>query len=443
MGNYKKFITLLLIFSIHMMPFNLAYASTTLGGWTLAGLVADGASSIVNGTKNVVINGVNVVKTSTAKITPTVGAVSKVLARGAAGYALSVAVQQLLGAVDWVLDPANNQIRYTPKEDLSKPPVFCQNYYETQIANPSVIAFGCSISEVGQNTCKKRLQNTKVYGCTISNVTETSFRMVTSCKVWDGECYGFDSQIVPQRKPNPYYNPQATNEAKTLPLDVVAAQVISNAQSETDQQKKAGAQTATTTAAQDLLDTDSGTRSNVINQLETNARTQTNEQATGEAKPVDPANPAAGDALKLNFPVFCSWAPTICEAAQTVISFPQTLTNWWLTATTSLIESWEWSKSRYEAAATAISEFFKENPTQDNELEFNDPTDVTDTSIQFSNQCPAPITLASFSYHGTQQDWKVDFSGWCDVLSTFFKPIVIAMASLSAILIVSGVRENG
>jgi hypothetical protein len=32
----------------------------------------------------------------------------------------------------------------------------------------------------------------------------------------------------------------------------------------------------------------------------------------------------------------------------------------------------------------------------------------------------------------------MDFSQWCDVLSTIIKPIVIAMASLSAVLIVSG-----
>ena len=84
-----------------------------LGGWTMSNPVPQGASVLYNGAKNVLINGKNVAKTSTALITPTATQVAKVLARGGAGYALSVAVQQLLGAVDWVLDPANNQIVYT------------------------------------------------------------------------------------------------------------------------------------------------------------------------------------------------------------------------------------------------------------------------------------------------------------------------------------------
>ena len=71
------------------------------------------------GTKKVVIDGVDYIKKGTAKITPPASSVAKVLARGGAGYALSVAVEQLLGAVDWVLDPANNRIVYTQPLDGS------------------------------------------------------------------------------------------------------------------------------------------------------------------------------------------------------------------------------------------------------------------------------------------------------------------------------------
>ena len=74
--------------------------AANIGGWTLGNPIAQGASAIVNGTKTAVINGANVIKNSTAKITPPASGVAKVLARGAAGYALSVAVEQLLGSVD-------------------------------------------------------------------------------------------------------------------------------------------------------------------------------------------------------------------------------------------------------------------------------------------------------------------------------------------------------
>ena len=119
MANHSKFIKLLLSFVIAISPIiliNNANAAS-LGGWTLGGGVAEGASTVYNGTKNVLINGKNVVQKGVATVTPTATQVSKVLARGAAGYALSIAVEQLLGAVDWVLDPVNNQIKYKPKAD--------------------------------------------------------------------------------------------------------------------------------------------------------------------------------------------------------------------------------------------------------------------------------------------------------------------------------------
>lgn len=104
--------------------------AATVGGWSIGGLVADGASAIAQSTKQVVIDGKNYIKKGTAKITPTASQVSKVLARGAAGYALSVAVQQLLGAVDWVLDPANNQIIYTdPNAPIDPDSPDLQYYY--------------------------------------------------------------------------------------------------------------------------------------------------------------------------------------------------------------------------------------------------------------------------------------------------------------------------
>ncbi|MEG0750328.1 MAG: endo-1,4-beta-xylanase, partial [Carnobacterium sp.] len=106
----KTFLVYLICLSVLFRP-TFAHASN-LGGWTLSNPVAKAASTLYQGAKDVMINGKNVAKTSTALITPRAIDVSKVLARGVAGYALSVAVEQLLGAVDWVLDPVNHEIRY-------------------------------------------------------------------------------------------------------------------------------------------------------------------------------------------------------------------------------------------------------------------------------------------------------------------------------------------
>ena len=112
----KQIFSVFLIFTLYFNSFNTAYAAGGFAPWTITNTVAQGASTILTGSKEVILNGAKKIATGTAKITPTAAQVSKVLARGAAGYALSVAVEQLLGAVDWVLDPANNQIVYTKPE---------------------------------------------------------------------------------------------------------------------------------------------------------------------------------------------------------------------------------------------------------------------------------------------------------------------------------------
>lgn len=429
----KRILVLLMCFNIVLAP-TYVFATTNLGGWSIGGLVADGASSIVNGTKNFVINGANVVKTSTAKITPTVGAVSKVLARGAAGYALSIAVEQLLGSVDWVLDPANNQIVYKLKEDLSKPPSYCQNYYEASVSNPSTLAYGCSINEVAQNLCKKHLQNSNVKSCTFSNVTATSFKLTTDCKIWDGTCYGINSQITPQNKTNPYYDANATNQEKKVSLDTIAARVISNAETSTNNDHKVGAQVATTTAAQDMLANDAATQTNVQNQLESNARTQTQEVVQGETKPADPANPAAGNTIKLNFPVFCSWAPVVCEAAQVAISFPQTVTGWWTTATTAISASWtsfkewlDWTKND-DSLPDSEQNSVTELPTPE----------LQENAISWGASCPADVQIP-ISLYGQSSTLTFSWSPWCQLLS-IIKPAIIASAYIGAAFIVLGLR---
>ncbi|MFW2077397.1 hypothetical protein ACG94X_06660 [Acinetobacter sp. ULE_I010] len=83
--------------------------ATTLGMWRLSNSFAVGASILYDGLKGAI--------TSSVLITPNASQVAKVLKGGGADFALTLAVEQLLGAVDWVLDPANNQIRYKVNPD--------------------------------------------------------------------------------------------------------------------------------------------------------------------------------------------------------------------------------------------------------------------------------------------------------------------------------------
>ncbi|MGR2922944.1 hypothetical protein [Acinetobacter sp. 1125_18A] len=93
-----------------LLLLNSALVNASIGGWTLSNPTAVGASILYDGTKGAA--------TSSILISPNTSQVAKVLRGGLVGYALTFAVDQLLGAVDWVLDPANNAVKYKKIPDV-------------------------------------------------------------------------------------------------------------------------------------------------------------------------------------------------------------------------------------------------------------------------------------------------------------------------------------
>jgi hypothetical protein len=435
----KQAFSVFLIFTLYFNSFNSAYAAN-VGGWTIGGLVADGASSVVNASKTIVVNGANVVKTSTARITPTVGAVSKVLRGGAAGYALSIAVQQLLGAVDWVLDPANNRITYYPQTEscdnqgcIALPQVWRYNTPSSGARDAPTIVDACKIVGAFQTGAGSPW----VYSRYVKNST---YAAVCFVKSPSKPTYS-ERQVPISLVGNPTYDPNAQPEPKSLPLDVVAAQVITNAETHPDSDKKAGSQVATTTAAQDLLDNDSATQSDVENQLNTNARTNTAEganEATGETKP-NVADPTKTD-LKIGFPAFCGWAPTICEAAQATINFPQTVANWWSKAVLSFTEAYAFAKTKVQS----LEDYFKEEPnaTEEPPETINEiPLPELNTgTFQASAGCPPPIAVPID--FGTQGEIQISYEPICQMAEkwSFVAPLI---GFLSGAMILVGVGRKG
>ncbi|MFH7806329.1 virulence factor TspB C-terminal domain-related protein [Acinetobacter sp. BSP-53] len=390
--------------------------AANVGGWTLGGAVAQGASTVYDATKNVVINGKKYIKESSVKITPTASQVAKVLARGAAGYALSVAVEQLLGAVDWVLDPENNRvIYYPPQEPTGLWAIDGVNYIYTS----GTAAAQAKCSEKGQ-TYRGYDHSRKYALCTRPNGTNDQW-----------------SLSYQATKPS-------EREEKYLPLPTVAQQVISNAES-----GDSSAQAATTAAAADIVaeaEKDDAKARPIASQAEANATTKPADaaeaekanEAQGEAKPNE-ANPEATD-LSITFPIFCDWAPTICEAAQTVISFPQTLTNWWETGKT---KAEEWATSISEAWAKVKEEYYDQpEENTDTELEILDlEQDIeVDTDISFGGSCPAPLS-SDINFMGLNKTIEFSFDPVCQI-AEFIKPVVISISAFSAALIVAGIRTE-
>ena len=424
MANYQIALRLLLSFIIAVSPIILINSANaaTVGGWSLSNAVAQGASTVYDAIKNVVINGKDFVKKSTVKITPTASGVAKVLARGAAGYALSVAVQQLLGSVDWVLDPANNQIKYkVPVNGSTCEQIYAASNLSSWLPSNNYSGYRCDGQPFIQNN-------------------ETCIS-ITATGGPNGSSRGLGIYCT---------TVNTAEEEKTLPLDVVASQVISNAESSSDEQIKVGAQVATTAAAADIVaeaETDNAKARPIASQAEANAETKPADaaeadkanEAQGQSKPNE-ANPEATD-ISLEFPVFCSWAPSVCEAAQVVISFPNTLTGWYNDTKT---KAEEWAASIAQSWAAAKDWATTEKQPEPTELEIPQPEQQTvDTDVTFNASCPAPYTLASFTAFGSSHNWTIDFSDMCSAITTFVRPVVIAMGALSAALIVGGVRDNG
>lgn len=414
----KKFITVLLSFVLYFNTFSQAHAAG-MGGWTLSNPLAQGASTLYNGAKNVIINGKNVAKTSTALITPTASQVAKLLGKGVAGVALSFAVEQLLGKVDWVLDPANNRIRY---------------YVDPEAVDPNYVYTSSKTSIIYQ---------------TIKDLCEADYKIyfsdadLTGCRVHPNNP-GLVQVLV--GKNNVTYNDYVVGyvtkrtepveqEEGSIPLETVAQKVISNAEA-----GNKDAQVATTAAAADVVNDaqkDDAKARPIVNQLEANSKTETDADAgnaTGETKP---NTTTGGSDLSLTFPVFCSWAPTICEAAQTVISFPTTLTDWW---NESKQKTDSWAKSISDAYASTKEWFQKDRDKGDDQLDIPVPdTPHIDSDIGFSGSCPADKTASVNLGLGTI---KMDFtySHICTVASDI-RGIVIFCGFFIGALIIGGVKQ--
>lgn len=442
MANNKSFIALIFVLCLNLISTNI-YAAN-VGGWTLGNPVAQGASTIYEGTKKVIIDGKDYIKKGTAKITPPASGVAKVLARGAAGYALSVAVEQLIGAVDWVLDPANNRVVYTnnPADFPADHPSF--QYYYTVTSPLFSSYYKGNVYTSMNDVCLV------IDGKYHSNVGTITFKYIDglSCYYHPSQ-YGKDFVNVfasATRVANPAYDPSAENEdrEKSIPLDVVAAQVISNAES-----GDTNAQVATTAAASDIVaeaEKDNTKARPIAQQLEASSQTKPADEAaaekaneaTGTSKP-NTANPEATD-LALEFPVFCGWAPLVCEAAQVVISFPQTLTNWWETGKT---KAEEWALSISEAWTAAKEWATKEKDSEDTEVDVEElDLEAESVDINLASGCPAPVVFIDSHFYG--QPFKIEFSfdGFCSILSDWVRPILISLGAFIAALILGGVKVN-
>jgi len=197
-------ISLFLIFSPAYV-----YANTSVGGWSALDVITAGATNTINATKTAG----GKVLTSAVTVAPSASKVGKFLIKGGGTAALLLAVPQLIGeGVDWVLDPANNTIKYkvpASPSDANYGDMMCRYY----VNGGGTAAVSQVINECNSWASSNNFDG----GCSYDSSSKTVAH-ATRGAISD-QCYSPSGSTVT--------NP--THVDKSIPIDTVAAQVISNA----------------------------------------------------------------------------------------------------------------------------------------------------------------------------------------------------------------------
>ncbi|MFW1774311.1 virulence factor TspB C-terminal domain-related protein [Acinetobacter seifertii] len=413
-----KLITWLQIFIIAITPnfifYQTANATTVASeGWNVSKRLIEGATTFYDGTKNIVLNGKNYAAKGTAAITPAAGQVAKMIVRTGAVLAVDLAIKSLINGVSYVMDPANNRVKYYP--DPSCTVDSCVAYYFQPNGWPQTYT---SANEA----CKA------VFATNGWKSSSVSASLVYSgSTLISAHCEGVNNSgakvtvDIPARK----VSTAPAREERYLSYEDVAAKVISNAVAE-DNEAKSYVSSVADTALEDeqtqIIPADQ-----VIDQLNQSQAIPTSNTATGSATPSATTGSGTGDPtaqpgptdITLNFPVFCSWAPTVCQAAQSGINFVKS----------------------YMDDSKALKQEYADNPKFDDKpLEFDKDPTPPDTTISFGGSCPAPLQ-APYSFMGISGSIEVPFTPFCRIAEVS-RPVIIAVSAYFAALIVGGIRSG-
>lgn len=421
-----KILTWVLILFIAITPnfiFMQSANAANLGGWQVGttGYQSGGRVGL-EAVKQVMLNAQQHTKRSKTSLSVPAARIAKVLAGGGAAVALAEAVTALIGAgVDWILDPVNNSVVYTVLDDPTQPDPTSQYVYR-RVGGYATL---CGRTYHVKNAASMRTDAISCY---------TSFRYsgsVTSVVTQDATIYvtiqgsnGRDIAVY-SAIANPAYDPNAQEEEqrKSIPLETVAQEVISQADAGSD-----AAARAVEAAADDILneaEKDDAKARPITNALEANASTTTTETSTGTAtKPntAEPDAPADVTDIALEFPVFCGWAPIVCEAAQVAISFPSTIAAY-------VAEFWSFVREEAAAENAEVTVY------EDTNIIFDDSQ-----RVNLPSSCPAPEQF-SVSFFASSQNLEFSYEPLCNFMS-MIRPFVIAGSYLIGAYIIMGLSRG-
>lgn len=459
----KVLISYLIIICCIFTPTYRAYA-VSAGGWAFSSYNV--ATSVVTAMKNGASASAAIARS------PIVAKIAKGVAGGViAGAALPLALKQITGltltAADWVLDPANNAVKYKdPKvsgyyKSRDYPSVtgnkssFCRNlesYLESTSTRKYVLDTTATSLDTSGGFCQFYLE-----GGDRSNY----WRFVADF-VADPNYY--------QSIPIPTLADKIYDNAKT---DSASASIVNDAVRE--YVNEGSADTALDAAKADADATHNcgaGTHwsgSACVADTPTNPETPTNPDTPFDPSSIIDAINSVFNAISNLFDAVMSIPDVINAAIDKVLDAIASITDVInlaidkvINAISDIIKPFfdllasfiNWFKDKFTALYDAITQFFEwvkttyddfVKPADDEPTELDIPNNVptpTDTNIRFGGMCPPNAEINVRIPFATINATLFDWSKWCYNLDTFVKPVIILLAAYFSVLIFRGKNES-
>jgi len=458
MGRYKKYLAILLMFSIHMMPFHVANAATPK--WVLEYIKVEKQAAEKKRLQALLVKQINEAGslTKTTAVVETVPTASKVgasmlkrvqhVARTPGGAAIGFyAVSQLLEGIGWVMEDGT----YVKKIEIIDP---SSGSGWAEVNNDTDPKHATAELACQYYAAKKKVNFHHVYLFPDGNIaycyrTQTEYYVhITRTR----KPPVFDTKTVPltaallgalmmgtgYKDPDPNFNNDSINtgnwtgvpEAYTPDPSGVGNELYESLEAKADRAPKTSdgkpAPSGDTRYNNDLTSNDNA-----------NDRSWDDQGTKGEGG--SEKDDEGNEKSWFNLPKWCVWAADNCEWHQEDKAHQAEEKQVWEHEKNHRDQEkgfWQTVKNWFD--------WFKTDETdKDTEVDIDedDQIDINST-FNFSKECPASIPLV-FNWNGGQLDFTFNFSMLCDVLSTYIYPIVVALGGLHAVYIVSGVRRDG
>lgn len=374
--------------------------------------------------------------------TPTTARIAKSVGTGVVTSLIAIAIYDALGkAVDYVMDPANNRVTYqsgdgyefdgyTSATKLGACAAFAQAhgftnyrvvddrycfYIDGNYSSMSEIKSATVTGSMTYDEIAKRAQDIannpahKDVATAQSGIQTVVNDMITNNEIDNSYFNDADISNDTYNDVTNNYVTNITNQypSVSVPSQSEMAQAAANGQSSVTKTTQNANGTTTTTTTNFSTTNNSTTNNNTYNITNITVNNPVSKDDTTASAPASTPSPASTpkptDSKPFELPAFCDWAKPVCD----------------------------------------FIDWVKKDDTSDTDVDVDVPqTPSIDTDINFGGSCPANVT-GSFVIGGRTTTFNImDWSQFCIIMSTYLKPLVIALASYQAVKILAGRNES-